>query len=169
MPKLLARMNIRDVNLDQTGGELDARITQYDRGMSQSAGVENYRFAGIRRVVNPAEQVAFVIALTNNHLDAQFLTGRDTQFDQIVVRGRAVHLRLTLTEAAEIRSVDDVDFHRRTVPPDALGGRAIAEYAATSSDGSGPSSLPGLAKPSRTTNRSSPARFFLSVCIPASN
>ncbi len=169
MPKLLARMNIRDVDLDQTGGELDARITQHDRGVSQSAGVENYGFAGIRRVVDPAEQIAFVIALTNNHLDAQFFSGRDTQLDQIVVRGRAVHLRLTLAETAEIRSVDDVDFHKRTVPPDDLGGRAIAEYAATSSDGSGPSSRPGFAKPSRTTNRSSPARFFLSVCIPASN
>ena len=45
--------------------------------------------------------------------------------------------------------------------------RATAEYAAAIRAGSGPSRRPGLARPSSTTKRSTPALFFLSTFMPS--
>src|ERR1700712_4439795 len=155
-------MNIRDVNLDERRPEFGARITQRHRGVGQCTRIQHDGLTRIGGVVDPAQQLGLAVALPDQHVEAEVRGLAFDQSDEIVMGGAAVDLGLTLAEPAQVWTVDHVDPARHETAP-------ISEYAATSSDGSGPSRRPGLASPSSTTKRSTPERFFLSPAMYSSS
>ena len=105
-------------------------------------------------------------------------TGAYAQLDQLSVGGGTVDRWLAGAQPAQVGSVE----HQRSLaPPPArpcarhvlgsglAGGSAIAAYAVSSSSALGPSSRPGLASPSSTTNLSCPDLAFLSSRIASSS
>ena len=69
MPERLAAVDVADVHLDQRFGEHRARVAQGYRRVRQRAGVEHDRQARVGGLVQPAQQLALVLALA--HLDVE--------------------------------------------------------------------------------------------------
>ena len=159
VPKLFARMHIRDMHLDKRCAQLCTGVAQRHRRVGERAGVEHHRLAGVGGGVDPAQQFGFAIGLPHNGFQAQFGGFAIDERDQVFVGGAAVDLRLAATEPAEVRTVDDLDCRHCVT----------SAYAAATNDGSGPSSRPGLPRPSSTTKRSTPARVFLSPAMYSSS
>src|SRR5271166_4123189 len=111
--------------------------------------------------MDPVQQLGFVIALPHNSFESERGGFALDQRRQLLMRRVPVHVGLAPAQPAQVRAVDDIDRDRHEASSPA--------YAAASSDGSGPVNRPGLASPSRTTNRSTPARGFLSPAMYSSN
>lgn len=163
VPKVLAGVHIRDVHLDQRRAQFGAGIPQGDRGVGERARVEDDGVARVRGGMYPPQQIRLVVALSHHGFQPQRAGLALDQRDQLVVCGAAVDLGFAASEPPQIRAVEHQDRLRHE------GTVAISEYAAASSDGSGPSSRPGLPRPSSTTKRSTPARVFLSPAMFSSN
>src|ERR1700730_9465124 len=105
--------------------------------------------------MDPVQQLSFAVALSHNDFHAELGGLAFDQRDEIVMGGVTVNLGFAAAEPAEVGSVDDIDGD--LVPASA--------HAAASRAGSGTSNRPGLARPSSTTNRSTPERVFLSPAM----
>src|SRR5687768_751248 len=104
--------------------------------------------------MDPAQHLALVVGLADLHLDTHLAASRLHQVDELGVGGRAVLLRLTEAEPAEVRAVEHQDRHAG-VPPE------TAAQAASSQAWSGLARIVGLPSPSRTTKRRDAPRAFL--------
>ena len=77
--------------------------------MAIGAGVENDRLAGAAGLLNPGDEIAFVIRLAEDHAHAAFAGRRDETRLDIGKRLAAIDLRLARAEQIEIGSVEDVN------------------------------------------------------------
>jgi len=77
-------------------------------------GIEDDRGPFVGRGVQPAQHFVLSVGLADLDLQTQLGTGPLAQRDQVGVAGVAVDLRFAGTEAAQVRTVEDVDLHRAT-------------------------------------------------------
>src|SRR5699024_2868004 len=160
--ELFTGVYVRNVQLDQRGGQLLCSVAHRDGIVCQRRRVEYHRPARIGCFVQPTDQFTLEVALLHIHFDAEPGRCRRTGLDEPRVRGRAVHIRFAGSEPSQVRPVEHEHLHSSTLPL-LVASPATAEYAPASSPGSGPSSLPGWARPSSTTKRNVPERVFLSL------
>src|SRR5262249_40016785 len=126
------------------------------RVVRERGRVEHDRGPVVGRLVDPSDQLRFVVGLAEVDLQAEFFPGRTARVSDVGQRGRAVYLWLTGPEAAEIRPVEHEYSGHRPDPP---------RYACASSSSGGSSGTPGLASPSSTISRSRSPRVFLSTAM----
>ena len=109
MPKLLARIHIGDVHLDQGRAQLRAGVSQRHRRVRQPTGVEDHRFFPVGGQMDPVQQLSLAVTLPHNDFQSELGGLAFDQRDQIVVGGVAVDLRFAAAEPTEVGPVDDVD------------------------------------------------------------
>ena len=97
MPKFLSRMDVGEVDFNHRHIARSNSIAQSNARVCIAGGVEHNRFRSVGSVLNPSNQVAFIIALTKLNLGAPFslLTHCGLNIHQ---RGGAVNVRLTLSK-----------------------------------------------------------------------
>ena len=111
VPEVLAGVHVGDVHLDEPGtvGDLRQGIPQRDRGVGEPAGVDDHGLAGVSGLVDAVDQLALVVGLQEVDTDTEpgGVLGQ-TSLD-VGQGGGAVDLGLALSEAVEIRTVEDQD------------------------------------------------------------
>ena len=83
MPKFLAFENVAQVDLDNGNGECAQGIQNRDGGVGIGGRIENERQGGVARLLNPADQLAFVVGLAEIDLARPAVqpAGRSLQLD----------------------------------------------------------------------------------------
>src|SRR5215470_13759930 len=112
MPELLAATHVRDVHLDhRQAGRFDG-VTQGDRGVGKCARVEHGPDRPPRLdlgagLLYPVDQLAFVVRLPEDRLQAELTGLPPAQVLQLGERRRSVDLRAARSQQVEIRAVQD--------------------------------------------------------------
>ena len=77
MAKALAAEDVREMHLDhrQVGGE--ERVEHRDRGMGQGAGVQDDPVRRLARLLDPVDELAFVVGLAKLDLQVEIARARD--------------------------------------------------------------------------------------------
>jgi hypothetical protein len=111
VPELLALVHVGEVDLDERGSELGARVADGDGVVGPGGGVEDHRVAVVGGLVEPLEHLALVVRLAEVHVEAQFRAGRDAERLEVGEGLGAVDRRFALAEPVEVRAVQDQGLH----------------------------------------------------------
>jgi len=117
----LTGREVGDVHLDKRRGPHLHRVHQRVGVVGERAGVEHYRCGTVARLVHPGHQLTLVLGLPDLDVKAEFLARRLAQLDEVGVGRGAVHGRLSLAEAAQVRPVEH---EHPTAIPYSVGGHA---------------------------------------------
>src|SRR3954447_7310321 len=109
MAKMLARVDVRDVNLDDICIRAGDRIAQSDGSVGIGAGIQDDWRAGGARIMNPGDELAFVIGLAEDKLDAPLLADRSQAGLEIGERVAAINGGLARAEKVQVRAIEDED------------------------------------------------------------
>src|SRR5262245_23198748 len=103
----IGEVDFNDGDLSYLQGVMDG-----DRGMSVGSGVEYQAACGVARLLDPRNQLALDIALTERKLEPQRLRLPATALLEACQRLLAVNIRLAQTQHVQIGPVYDVNrFH----------------------------------------------------------
>src|SRR5580700_1170731 len=121
MPEPFAPEDIRKMDLDnrQIGGV--QRIENRDRGMSQRAGVENDPVGRLARLLNPVDELAFVVGLAEVDCQIERPSPRQAALLDIGQRIVPVGRWLAHPEQVQVRAVKNED-SRQSTNSDAASG-----------------------------------------------
>src|SRR6185312_17479546 len=116
MPEALAPEDVGQMHLDnrQVGGL--ERVVHRDRGVRQSAGVENDPIRSLARLLDPVDELALVIGLAEIDGEVERRGPRDAALLDIGQRIVAVSRRFPHAEQVEVRAVKYKD-GRQGRPP----------------------------------------------------
>src|SRR5687768_14790629 len=108
----LARVDVRDVDLDKRHADAGQRISKRQAGVRVRAGIHEGAVDPPTHGVDALDQLPFPVLLRELELDAQLL--RDVaQFSlDIFERLVPVNLRLSRAEQVQIGAIENSDFHR---------------------------------------------------------
>src|SRR5579884_576576 len=156
VPVALARVDVGEVHLDDGLAEAAHGVEQGDAGVGQGAPVEDAGVGGVALGFEQVDQLALVVALLEAHLHAVAGGALLDHAGDVLEPGVAVDLRLAAAQARQVGAVEDED---------ASHARAASTRASrTASSGT---TWPKLALPRRSssTQRTAPARDFLSARV----
>ncbi len=114
VPEGLARVNVRDVNLDQRGLQQSAGVAKGVGVVRPGPGVEHDRGLLVGRVVQPADHLVLGVRLTDVDREAQLIADPHTRLREIGVRGQAIDVGFARPETAKIRPVEYKHLHDET-------------------------------------------------------
>src|SRR5262249_4201155 len=118
--------------------------------------VQHHRQPLVDGLVHPADELGLVVGLPDVDVQPQGAAERPAGLGEAVEVHRAVHVRLTGPEPAEVRAVEHQPWAHRAV---------TSAYARSSRSSGGSARMTGRAGPSSTTKRSTAPRAFLSTAI----
>src|SRR5258708_26115604 len=105
--EFVAPINVGEVHLDDRQGGGVERIEYGDRGVREGAGIEDDAVCGLPRLVNPVDQLAFVVRLAEIHDEVERSGTFEACLLDVRQRLMAVDFRLAQAEQVEVRSVED--------------------------------------------------------------
>ena len=117
----LAAKDVRQMHLDhrQTGG--GERVEHGDRGMGQRAGIQNDAVGRFTRLLDPVDQLAFVIGLAKIDLQVERGRAREAARFDIGQGVMAVDRRLAHPEQVQIGAVEHKDGRHASSPSEQAG------------------------------------------------
>src|ERR1700722_11977438 len=109
MAKMFTRVDIRQMHLDDMGVRTLDGIEDGDRGVAVSPCVKDHRLACAPRVLDPGDEITFVVGLTE--MQRHVFTARCCRKARLDIGKRlvAIDIRLTAAEQIEVGSVEDVN------------------------------------------------------------
>ena len=111
MPETLARMDVGKVDLDGRHASGRNGISQGDAGMSVGGGVEDQGVELVLGLLNPADQLPFIISLSEiDRYSSRLSSLPHASFNLLQAIG-AVDVRFALTEEIEVGSIEKQDSH----------------------------------------------------------
>src|SRR5712692_3331218 len=105
--KLLARVDVRDVNLHHRERKRLQTIVDGERVVRERARVDDHAGRTRRLRLKEVDDLSLAVALEKGHLHIQLGRARSHHVGQFCQRPRAVDLRLPLAEKVQVGSVDD--------------------------------------------------------------
>src|SRR5262249_19175250 len=116
----LASKDVGQVNLDNRQRGRRKSVEHRDRGMGQRPGIENDSVRRFARLLDPIDELAFVIALPKIDLEIERRgAGQAARLD-IGQRVMTVDRRVTYPEQVQIGAVQDKDDRQASPPSDHL-------------------------------------------------
>src|SRR3954454_1494891 len=102
MAKAFASMNIGKMDLDRRSGAAGDGIAQSDRGVGVGAGIDDDARALRSRLLDPVDQLSFVVGLEERDRNSQGLSLVAHELLDVRQRGAAVNLRLSAAEHIDV-------------------------------------------------------------------
>src|SRR5207302_10050241 len=151
--EFLARGDVADMHLHDRERTVRQGIAQHDRGVRESAGIDDGT-CGITVLLQEVDERALVVRLESHKVGAGLARDLAASGLDLLERRPPVDLGLALAEQVQIRPIDEKDLHAARPPTT----RAAARRARSST------SITSLKRPMRRgrIQRSFPARAFLS-------
>src|SRR5207245_2549844 len=112
-PEALARLEVRQVNLDGGQGDRFDRVVDRDRRVRVRARIEEQAVeAVVARVADPIDDRSFVVRLLRLDAGAEMVRARGEVAVDVRERLRAVNFRLAYPEQLQVRSRDGENARR---------------------------------------------------------
>ena len=102
--------NVGQMNFDDRQTARQQSIQNRDGRMRISRGIDDNRGVGLTGFLNPRNQIAFVIALTEIDGEAQRFTFGDTSGLDVLQRFASVYFRLSGSQHIQVGTVYNQDF-----------------------------------------------------------
>src|SRR5450432_1318686 len=102
-------MNVGDMNLDHRKLGCLQRVEQRDRRERISGGIDDDSDRMLASLMNPIDQLSFVIGLAKNEVQSESRTSGGTTLLDLGEGGAAVKVRFARSQQIEVGTVENVD------------------------------------------------------------